>query len=276
MKVSILGCGWFGRALAKSLMGQGVDVKGSTTSPEKLLTLKAGGISSHLINITTGNALAVDDDFFSCDVLVISISTRAKDGTPYPAKIDLIADLAEKFKVKRLVFISSISVYGDHNETVNELTPPRPEKNAGELLLAAELKLKSNPAFSTCVIRFGGLVGPDRHPGNFLAGKMGVPNGLAPVNLIHLDDCTGIAERVIFSGPDNCTINAVAPDHPAKAEFYTAASQVAGTAAPVFIPEKGQWKIVESIYMGELQYRFKTTNWLQWLKKTELEDNKRA
>lgn len=276
MKVSILGCGWFGSALAKSLIGQGVDVKGSTTSPQKLAVLQAGGIPACLVNITTIGESVIDHSFFDCDLLVISITTRGKDDTPYLSKIDLIASLAQRHNIKRVLFISSISVYGDHNETVNELTPPRPEKKAGELLLAAELKLKSCPAFITAVIRFGGLVGPGRDPGNFLAGKTGVPNGLAPVNLIHLDDCTGITERIIFPGPADYTINAVAPDHPTKTEFYTAAARVAGTVPPVFIPEREQWKIVKSIYMDELKYHYKTTNWLEWLKKPGIDDNKRA
>ena len=168
-------------------------------------------------------------------------------------------------KLKRIVFISSIGVYGDHNGIVNEKTLPLPGKQAGESLLSAEAFLQGCSSFSTAIIRFGGLVGPGRYPGNFFAGKTDIPNGLAPVNLIHLVDCIAISEKIILSGPDNCTINAVAPDHPTKSEFYTAAAALIVTAIPQFNPGKEQWKIVESIYLADLNYRFKIDNWMGWL-----------
>ena len=265
MTVSILGCGWFGSALAKSLIGKDIIVKGSTTSPAKLLALKAGGIDAYLVNITAAGENVVDPEFFRCDLLVISISTRGKDSMPYLDKIRLIASLAKQHKIKRVVFTSSIGVYGDHNGIVNEASIPLPGKQAGEILLSAEALLKSSASFSTVVIRFGGLVGPGRHPGNFLAGKTEIPNGAAPVNLIHLDDCIGISELIILNSPDNMTINAVAPDHPAKGEFYTAAAAAIGATVPQFNPDKAQWKIVESIYMDVLNYQFKVNDWMEWL-----------
>ena len=51
--------------------------------------------------------------------------------------------------------------------------------------------------FNTTVIRFGGLIGYDRMPGKFLTGKKDLPNGDAPVNLIHRDDCVQIIYQII-------------------------------------------------------------------------------
>jgi glycerol-3-phosphate dehydrogenase len=39
INISILGCGWYGTALAKTLVNAGYHVKGSTTSPQKLEVL---------------------------------------------------------------------------------------------------------------------------------------------------------------------------------------------------------------------------------------------
>ena len=44
MKISILGCGWLGFPLAKSLVEKGFSVKGSTTSENKLSILSTAGI----------------------------------------------------------------------------------------------------------------------------------------------------------------------------------------------------------------------------------------
>ena len=50
-KISILGCGWLGFPLAKALLEKGFSVNGSTTSTEKLLSLKNAGISPFLIEL---------------------------------------------------------------------------------------------------------------------------------------------------------------------------------------------------------------------------------
>jgi hypothetical protein len=53
------------------------------------------------------------------------------------------------------------------------------------------------------------------------------------------------------------TYNACSPNHPAKMEFYTNAAKATGLAAPDFIAEKKDWKIVESLNVPEfLGYAF--------------------
>ncbi|PSQ80339.1 MAG: NAD(P)-dependent oxidoreductase, partial [Bacteroidetes bacterium QS_1_63_11] len=42
--VSVLGCGWMGRPLANALVDCDVSVRGSTTTPEKVETLRQEGI----------------------------------------------------------------------------------------------------------------------------------------------------------------------------------------------------------------------------------------
>jgi 3-hydroxyisobutyrate dehydrogenase-like beta-hydroxyacid dehydrogenase len=44
IKISILGCGWLGLPLAKSLLAKSYEVKGSTTSENKLEVLINAGI----------------------------------------------------------------------------------------------------------------------------------------------------------------------------------------------------------------------------------------
>ena len=43
-KIAILGCGWLGLPLAKSLLSKGYKVKGSTTSESKLEILENAGV----------------------------------------------------------------------------------------------------------------------------------------------------------------------------------------------------------------------------------------
>jgi hypothetical protein len=57
-------------------------------------------------------------------------------------------------------------------------------------------------------------------------------------------------------------INACAPTHPSRSEFYTLAAQQAGLASPSFIQEKGQWKQVEPKYLQQVEFKFNYPNLL--------------
>ncbi|MGM9477469.1 SDR family oxidoreductase [Pedobacter sp. GSP4] len=254
--ISILGCGWFGLALAKKLISLNYTVKGSTTTPEKLTALRAENIDSYLVNFTA-DAISADAAFFEADALFICIppkrnSTELQD---YPQKIKSILQAA-KDKSKQVVLISSTSVYADENEIVNEETPTNPDTGSGKVVAAAEEILHQEIQNAT-VIRFAGLIGPERNPGRFFAGKTNVPNGLASVNLIHQVDAVGVALKVLEKQAFGRIYHACAPSHPPKMDFYVAAAKSAGLAEPQFIAEKKNWKIVESINVAKyLAYDF--------------------
>jgi nucleoside-diphosphate-sugar epimerase len=160
--------------------------------------------------------------------------------------------------VQQVVLISSTGVYGDNNTVVNEMDEPKPDSESGKDLLEAENILKRETSFTTTIIRFAGLIGPGRDPGRFFAGKTDVPNGDAPVNLINLTDCLGISYAIIDKKAFGNTYNAVTPQHPTRAEFYTKAAERSGLEKPQFIREKRTWKIIESVNVPKLlQYTYK-------------------
>jgi nucleoside-diphosphate-sugar epimerase len=253
MTVSILGCGWYGLELAKWLVNKWVKVKGSTTSADKLPLLAAGGIEPYLIDLSPGNGVT-DPTFFECDVLWISIPPKARtgNGAEYLQKIERLITLIKTYQVKQVVLISSTGVYGDSNTEATEADAPNPDSESGKVLLAAEDLLKQQTDFTTTIIRFGGLIGPGRDPGRFFAGKTDVPNGEAPVNLIHLTDCIGISNAILDKQAFGYTYNAVSPSHPTRANFYTQAAVASGLQPPHFIEEKENWKVVNSVNVGEV------------------------
>ena len=262
MTVSILGCGWYGKALAKKLLLTKISVKGSFTDAIKKEGLSLLGIQPYQVSINKDNELS-DDDFFAADVLVISIPPkfRTGQGSEYLYKIKRIINLIERNKIKQVIYISSTGVYGDNNQSVNELDVPKPDDEQGAMLLKAEQAFKADERFKTTIIRFGGLIGPGRDPGRFFAGKADIPNGWAPVNLIHLDDCVDITIAVINQHCTGEIFNAVMPYHPDKKTFYTKASLRSGLTQPLFTGELKQWKIVESVNLADiLNYKFKFAN----------------
>lgn len=261
--VSILGCGWYGLSLGTSLAARGIHVKGSTTLPEKMPALQAANIEPYLCEIAPDDE-NYDPAFFNCDILWIAIPPKSKSGEAgnYIKKMARIISAVKKYGIKQVTHISSTGVYGDHNREVDELTPPLPLTISGKALFDVENLLREQTDFTTTIIRFGGLFGPGRNPGRFFSGKKNIPNGKAPVNLIHLHDCIGISHAILNKQAFGYTFNACAPYHPEKAEFYTKTALASGLKKPEFINELKEWKVVNSIYVDEvLAYTFKPGNY---------------
>lgn len=262
--VSILGCGWLGKGLAASLMKNGHRVKGSTTTASKAESLAQVAIEPYLIKFSAGNLPLYDPGFFECDVFIVAFNVGLQRRPDYLAEVGKLIHLLQLHAVRKVFYISSISVYGNPNLEVNELTAPDPKTSSAGLLHEAENMLLAQRRLHVTVIRFGGLIGPGRMPGRFLSGKKEIPDGLSPVNLIHLDDCTGLLLTLIETGHDATLLNAVAPHHPTKQDFYTRAARNEGLPTPEFVAEQTNWKIVSSRYTDGF-YKYRINNLLTWL-----------
>ena len=155
--------------------------------------------------------------------------------------------------VSSVLFISSTSVYPETNSIVTEEDA---DKTAN--LFKAETRFLEQTKFTTTVIRFGGLMGSDRHPGRFFSGKRDIPGGNSPVNVIHQQDCVGIIKAVIQQESWNEIYNACADEHPSRRQFYTRASELLGVEAPHFLADQpADYKIVSSEKLKKkLQYSF--------------------
>ncbi|WP_026725504.1 SDR family oxidoreductase [Flavobacterium sasangense] len=270
-KISILGCGWLGLPLSKSLLSKGYEVKGSTTSESKLEVLKNAGISPFQIQLEDDNIIGKIEDFLKeTDVLVIDIppglrrEISSSQEMTFVNKIKNLIPFIEKSGIQKVIFVSSTSVYGDSFPIVEitEATQPNPDTESGKQLVIAETLLQSNLNFKTTVIRFGGLLGDDRHPVKFLAGRTNVENPDAPVNMIQREDCIGIIEKILKQVQHdnwNKTFNAVAPQHPTRKEYYNKKAQILNLPLPTFAENsESKGKIISSKKVETiLDYSFK-------------------
>ncbi|MBF2707344.1 SDR family oxidoreductase [Flavobacterium soyangense] len=225
-QISILGCGWLGLPLAKALLKKGFSVNGSTTSNEKLSILENLGIQPFLIALESNTILGSIETFLQgSKTLIIDIPPKLRGNSKedFVGKIETFIPFIEKSEIENVLFISSTSVYGDTSKalSVTEETKPNPETESGRQLVEVEQLLQSNSNFKTTILRFGGLIGEDRHPIHFLAGRKNIENPEAPINLIHQDDCIGIILEIIRQNSWNETFNAVTPFHPSRKEYYT-------------------------------------------------------
>lgn len=236
-KISILGCGWLGLPLAKALLKNDYLVKGSTTSEEKLAILENAGIQPFLIALSENKTTENLTNFLeNSEILIIDVppKLRGRETENFVSKIRNVIPFIEKSSVKNVLFISSTSVYNDDDPFVTEKTIPKPDTESGKQLLETELLLLSNSNFKTTALRFGGLIGEDRHPIHFLAGRENLDNPDAPINLIHQEDCIGIILKIIENDAWNETFNAVAPSHPSREMYYSQKALDLDLALPKF------------------------------------------
>lgn len=219
--ISVLGCGWLGLPLATYLVAQGFNVKGALRSVVKKAALKSAKINPFLVDID--NEDAIDLDFLSTDVLVITIPSKNKQGFQ-----NLISQI-EKASIKKVVFISATSVYPTSQNVLKETT----KTLETPLALIEKLFLK-NAGFETTILRFGGLFGKRRNPGNFFKNGRIIKNPEGVVNMIHQEDCIDIIHRVIEKGITTEIFNACADTHPTRRDFYTKEKFKLGLEPPMF------------------------------------------
>lgn len=267
-KVSILGCGWLGQALAKELLGKNITVLGSTTTFEKIEALKQIGIKPFLYSLEKADSVEFStlvggaetctaDEFFSSDVLIMTLPT---------SKISILDEkilgyekIFQKNEVKRLIYISSTSVYGSTQGVVHESTDPVPDTLAGVRQYEIEKRLSElakKYKTSLYIVRSAGQIGVNRHPAKFLAGRKNLPDGESPVNMVHQLDLARIVAALsfeIFKQPlGNLEIyNAVAKSHPSKQDFYQRAAFDLGLEAPEFLPLEGSGQVSSKIVVGD-------------------------
>lgn len=243
--VSILGCGWLGRPLGQHLVEQGAEVRGSTTTADKLDALRDDGIDPVLLTL---NPDLSDDDpgaLFESPILVLNVPpSRGADDVRqrHRRQIEAVRDAAVDGAVEWILFASSTGVYPRVEQTVTEADcpPGQPDalpgkrRSTGEALLDVEGLLMDTEALDTTIVRLGGLYGGDRNPGRFLAGRKNLGRPQSPVNLIHRDDAVGIFATLIEQDVRGEVFNACADEHPPRRDFYIRAAEVTGLEPPTF------------------------------------------
>ncbi len=237
MKIAILGCGWLGLPLAKSLIEKGHQINGSTTTNSRLEILASNQINPFLISLSE-NEIQGNASLFLADqeILIIDIPPKLRTSATenFVKKIQNLVSKIEESQTTKVIFISSISVYDENANFVNHESVAKPDNISGQQLLETEKMLLQNKNFQTNIIRFGGLVGQERHPAKMLAGRENLPNPQASINLIHLQDCIGFIEKVIEKNSWNHVFNAVSPHHPSRENYYTQKAMTLNLPIPNF------------------------------------------
>lgn len=263
-KIAIAGLGWLGQPLAYRLSALGYEVKGSVTSIEKATLLHKTGFEAYPVEISeSGIQGEVKSLLKNVDCLMIMIppGLRKNTGADYVLKMAHFLEAIKESGVSKIILVSSTSVYDDSQGNVTEKDEPKPPTIAGKQLRQVEELFINSEGLETTIVRFGGLIGGSRNPVKYLAGRKDLADGNAPVNLIHRNDCINVLVEILKQDAFGKVFNAVNPNHPTKAEYYSEKAKELGLESPTFSENVSEeiFKKVDSENLERiLKYSFKT------------------
>ncbi len=242
MQIAVVGCGWLGLPLAISLQKSGHSIVATRRSKAGCSQLRSLG--STCVQFELGATLTQEKfaPIFNCDLLVLNIPVDRKTASAeeFSTNMDDFLRHAVDSNIKQVIFVSTSSVYGDLNAVVSEKSPTTPNTQSGKINLTVEQLVQRYFAAQASILRPAGLVGKDRHPVHYLAGKteLAAPNKV--VNLVHQHDVIQSIECIIKNGIWGHTLVLSASEHPTRQDYYTWAAEQLSIAAPSFVEEPGQ------------------------------------
>ena len=239
-KVSIIGLGWLGEATGMLLQTQGYQVLGSSTRSEKVGLLREKGLDAVHFALDPDPKGIDYQRLFESEILVVTLPPRRRqgDGEAYLQQLASLRDLITSTEVKQVLFISSTGIYPNENNAAPYTEEEEISESAAgnTILYRAEALMGTSSRYDLTVLRMGGLMGADRIPGIYFAGKEQVV-GHTRVNFIHQTDAARMIAWVINQGLWNQTFNGVAPEHPLRREVYQHNASALGIPLPASFQE---------------------------------------
>ncbi|WP_339698285.1 epimerase [Algoriphagus aquimarinus] len=221
-EISIIGLGWIGLPLAK-ILSSDHSVCGSTTSADKAASIKKEGINAiqfALVPFPQGKGF---QKLLSSQIMVINIPPRSRTSTGelFLEQIKFLRTMVDQSSIKKVLFVSSTGVYPEANRKAAYTEAEYLDKDltGNETIFKSELMFSEDRNFDLTIVRFGGLLGDERIPGKYVAGKENIA-GHTRVNYIYRNDASRMLAWIIEKELWNELYNGVAPIHTLRKDVY--------------------------------------------------------
>ncbi len=247
MRTLVIGCGYLGRRVAGLWRRRGDEVFALTRTSERADLLREEGLSPLLGDVLQAGAIPFPDEIETCLYAV------ARDRGSNVSQRELYVDglsrvLAQPaFRPRRLIFISSTSVYGqERGELVDGATVPEPSQENGRVCLDAERLIvefsERTAGVRAGVLRLSGIYGPGRLIARVAQLQAGEPVAGRPdgwLNLIHADDAARAVLACEARGESGRSY-LVTDDRPVeRREYYETLAKLVGAPVPTFAGKEG-------------------------------------
>ena len=205
MKITIIGCGYVGSAVARLWHEAGDDVIVTTTTPDKKEQLKA--IASEVAILTGNDLVGLKQVVTDRDLILLSVGAKQRTPEAYRQAYlktaqNVVAAIRATDSVQQLIYTSSYGILGNKSGAlIDETTSVNPVTEGGEIMYQTEQALLSVPEteFKTCVFRLSGIYGAGRELIRIFKHRAGTTQpgrGENYTNWVHLDD---VVQAIAFA-----------------------------------------------------------------------------
>ena len=206
MRLSLVGCGYVGQAIAQQLQGRAdLELTVTTTSEERCDELRA--IADQVLVISADDPDGLLTALDGRDAAIFCLGpkgNRQVDAAGYRRTFNdsfrCLEQLLPQLPVlQQIIYTGSCSIYGDAGGGwIDESTGAQPRDEHGAVLLEAERQLLSMASQDrrVCILRLGALYGPQRQfeqRFSRLAGSTQPGRGERFTNWVHRDDAAAAA-----------------------------------------------------------------------------------
>lgn len=234
-----MGAGYVGMALLNFFQGGPHEIYITTTKESRAEELKSYGKGVFVLDGNTDFRELIQ----GCDGMIVMVAPGRHLANYEETYLKTARRIKEALKERQkpfyLLYTGSTSVCELEKDWVTEETPLSPQSENAKILLETEQTFLSC-AVNTCILRLGGIYGPNREltqRARSLSGMVMSGTGDEATNHIHLED---ILRGINFCLDHSLTglYHLVNDDHPTRKELYTALCETMGIPPPIWKPDK--------------------------------------
>ncbi|QWD62925.1 SDR family oxidoreductase [Polynucleobacter sp. MWH-UH25E] len=261
--ILIIGCGDIGLRVAKQLSSSH-RVFALTSSQHRFQELREAGATPILGNLDQPESLW---RLASLAQTVIHLAPPQNQGNRDYRTRNLLRILAQGSSVvRRLIYISTTGVYGDHRGArVSEVTPVNPQSDRAQRRMDAERMLRLwGPAHGVAItiLRVPGIYASNRLPLERLQSQTPalLPEEDAYSNHIHSDDLARLVCATVFHGKPQRVINACDGNESKMGDYFDEVADAFGLARAPRMPANQLQEIVSPMLWSFMRESRRVTN----------------
>ena len=250
----VVGCGDVGKRVAHRLLANNAKISALTHSKASENSLKTLGIEPIFADLDQADSVSAITQSFDN---IFYFAPPPSSGQIDSRMQNFIQHYLRQHLPKRIVYISTTGVYGDHSDNwINEETPAKPQVDRSRRRLNAEnqiIELAKNTKLEYVIVRVAGIYSLEKLPIERLQEnkKILARNLSGASNRIHAEDLADILVAAMLNSKSGEIYNATDGAPSTMSDYFMAVAHTFDLPAP----EEVDWQYANAHFsQGMLSY----------------------